>query len=168
MGSKIHTSLVKFIKESSENTFDDIVEEIRELDIGDLKGEIIEWVKDGNVVYVDGTYRTQDAQYNNRLKTIDDLVSYYRREFIKESLENDSKETKKLQETVGFKIIREIGGFSKSIEDERNILLNYTKDIEEINKYVETKDVEKISKIIESISGKDITPYEIMVIQKHI
>lgn len=83
MGSKIHTSLVKFIKESleSDNVFDDIVEEIRELDIGDLKGEIIEWVKDGNVVYVDGTYRTQDAQYNNRLKTIDDLVSYYAKEF---------------------------------------------------------------------------------------
>lgn len=43
--------------------------------------DIIEWVKDGNVILVDGVYRTQDAQYGNRLVGVESLVTYYKKEF---------------------------------------------------------------------------------------
>lgn len=44
----------------------------------------IEWFEDGNVIQnQDGTYSTQDAQYRNRLKDINELKKYFYNEFIK-------------------------------------------------------------------------------------
>lgn len=42
--------------------------------------DIIEWVRDGNVVLAGGAYRTQDAQYRNKLVGEVSLVAYYNRE----------------------------------------------------------------------------------------
>jgi len=44
----------------------------------------IEWFEDGNVIQnQDGTYSTQDAQYRNRLKDINEVKKYFYNEFIK-------------------------------------------------------------------------------------
>lgn len=40
-----------------------------------------EWMQDGNVIIIDGCYSTQDAQYCNRFKTLDELYKYFKKEF---------------------------------------------------------------------------------------
>jgi hypothetical protein len=43
----------------------------------------IDWIEDGNVIQIDNyTYTTQDAQYHNRLKGIEGLVEYFKKEFL--------------------------------------------------------------------------------------
>jgi hypothetical protein len=42
----------------------------------------IEWLNNDNVIKFDNGYGTQDAQYNNRLKTIRDLYKYFLKEFV--------------------------------------------------------------------------------------
>jgi hypothetical protein len=45
-----------------------------------------EWMDDGNVVeFEKGVYSTQDAQYRNRLKGMDELRRYFRKEFLSDS-----------------------------------------------------------------------------------
>jgi hypothetical protein len=45
-----------------------------------------EWMDDGNVVeFEKGVYSTQDAQYSNRLKGMDELRRYFRKEFLSDS-----------------------------------------------------------------------------------
>lgn len=47
-----------------------------------------EWMDDGNVVeFEKGVYSTQDAQYRNRLKGMDELRKYFRKEFLSDSYE---------------------------------------------------------------------------------
>jgi hypothetical protein len=46
------------------------------------KQAFIEWFNDGNVVKFDDGYATQDALYNNRIKTIKELYKYFLKEFI--------------------------------------------------------------------------------------
>ena len=47
-----------------------------------------EWMDDGNVIeFEKGIYSTQDAQYSNRLKGMDELRKYYRKEFLSDSYE---------------------------------------------------------------------------------
>lgn len=47
-----------------------------------------EWMDDGNVVeFEKGVYSTQDAQYSNRLKGMDELRKYFRKEFLSDSYE---------------------------------------------------------------------------------
>jgi hypothetical protein len=47
-----------------------------------------EWMDDGNVVeFEKGVYSTQDAQYSNRLKGMDELRRYFRKEFLSDSYE---------------------------------------------------------------------------------
>ena len=42
-----------------------------------------EWMEDGNVIKnTDGTYSTQDANFRNRIESLDDLKKYYKREFV--------------------------------------------------------------------------------------
>ncbi len=41
-----------------------------------------EWFNDDNVIEFSNGYATQDAQYCNRLKTIQDLYKYFLKEFI--------------------------------------------------------------------------------------
>ena len=41
-----------------------------------------EWMEDGNVSKNnDGTYSTQDAQYRNKLKDLNELKKYFKKEF---------------------------------------------------------------------------------------
>lgn len=40
-----------------------------------------EWLNDDNVIKFSDGYATQDAQYCNRLKTIQDLYKYFLKEF---------------------------------------------------------------------------------------
>jgi hypothetical protein len=48
-----------------------------------------EWMDDGNVVeFEKGVYSTQDAQYSNRLKGMDELRRYFRKEFLSDSYGN--------------------------------------------------------------------------------
>ena len=47
-----------------------------------------EWMDDGNVIEQSkGVYSTQDAQYRNRLKGMDELRKYFRKEFLSDSYE---------------------------------------------------------------------------------
>ena len=47
-----------------------------------------EWMDDGNVIEQSkGVYSTQDAQYRNRLKGLDELRKYFRKEFLSDSYE---------------------------------------------------------------------------------
>jgi hypothetical protein len=42
-----------------------------------------EWMEDGNVIKnPDGTYSTQDANFRNRIESLEDLKKYYKREFV--------------------------------------------------------------------------------------
>lgn len=52
------------------------------------EGSFKEWMEDGNVIeWEKGVYSTQDAQYSNRLKGMDELRKYYRKEFLSDSYE---------------------------------------------------------------------------------
>ena len=45
-----------------------------------------EWIEDGNVIeFEKDVYSTQDAQYRNRLKGMDELRKYFRKEFLSDS-----------------------------------------------------------------------------------
>mgnify|MGYP000551218018 CR=1 FL=1 len=45
-----------------------------------------EWMDDGNVIsFEKDVYSTQDAQYRNRLKGMDELRRYFRKEFLSDS-----------------------------------------------------------------------------------
>jgi len=45
-----------------------------------------DWMEDGNVIeWEENVYSTQDAQYSNRLKGMDELRKYYRKEFLSDS-----------------------------------------------------------------------------------
>ena len=45
-----------------------------------------EWMDDGNVVeFETDVYSTQDAQYSNKLKGMDELRKYFRKEFLSDS-----------------------------------------------------------------------------------
>lgn len=44
-----------------------------------------EWIKDGNVHKFEDGYSTQDAQWRNRLKGLDELRKYYRKEFLSDN-----------------------------------------------------------------------------------
>jgi hypothetical protein len=47
-----------------------------------------EWMEDGNVIeWEKGVYSTQDAQYSNRIKGMDELRKYFRKEFLSDSYE---------------------------------------------------------------------------------
>lgn len=47
-----------------------------------------EWMNDGNVVsFEKGVYSTQDAQYSNKLKGMDELRKYFKKEFLSDSYE---------------------------------------------------------------------------------
>jgi hypothetical protein len=46
-----------------------------------MKSQFKQWIKDGNVIKIDGCYSTQDAQYRNRFKTLDELYKYFLKEF---------------------------------------------------------------------------------------
>jgi hypothetical protein len=46
-----------------------------------IKKEFKEWMNDGNVVKINGTFRTQDAQYKNRIADMKALMAYYIKEF---------------------------------------------------------------------------------------
>jgi hypothetical protein len=46
-----------------------------------VKKEFKEWMNDGNVVKINGTFRTQDAQYKNRIADMKALKAYYIKEF---------------------------------------------------------------------------------------
>lgn len=48
-----------------------------------LLAQFDEWIDDGNVIKLSNGYATQDAQYMNRLKTIDDLFDYFVKEFCR-------------------------------------------------------------------------------------
>ena len=60
-----------------------------------------EWIADGNVVEnADGTYSTQDAQYRNKLKNLNELRKYFKKEFLYDQYEKggpvaSSEEVKK-------------------------------------------------------------------------
>jgi hypothetical protein len=43
----------------------------------------VEWFEDGNVVELEfNVYATQDAQYRNKLKGVEELVNYFKKEFL--------------------------------------------------------------------------------------
>ena len=42
------------------------------------------WMEDGNVIKMQDGYATQDAQYRNRLKDLDELKEYFYKEFLRE------------------------------------------------------------------------------------
>ncbi len=47
-----------------------------------------EWMDDGNVIeFEKGVYSTQDAQYSNKLKGMDELRKYFKKEFLSDSYE---------------------------------------------------------------------------------
>lgn len=46
-----------------------------------------EWMEDGNVHKFEDGYSTQDAQWRNRLKGMDELRKYFRKEFLSDSYE---------------------------------------------------------------------------------
>lgn len=60
----------------------------------ELQKDFDKWKKDGNVEKnADGTYSTQDAQWKNKLKDLDALKTYFLKEFVTESVVNESKST---------------------------------------------------------------------------
>ena len=46
-----------------------------------MKKRFNDWLNDGNVIIIDGCYSTQDAQYRNRFKTLEELYKYFKKEF---------------------------------------------------------------------------------------
>ena len=46
-----------------------------------MKKQFKAWIEDGNVISIDGCYTTQDSQYSNRFKTLDELYKYFKKEF---------------------------------------------------------------------------------------
>lgn len=49
----------------------------------DIENQFNDWMKDGNTnKNVDGSYSTQDAQWKNKLKDLDELKKYFIKEFI--------------------------------------------------------------------------------------
>ena len=46
-----------------------------------MRKQFNEWIKDGNVIKIDGYYSTQDSQYCNRIETIKELYKYFKKEF---------------------------------------------------------------------------------------
>jgi hypothetical protein len=45
-----------------------------------MKKEFNEWMND-NVIFYNGTFRTQDAQWKNRIADVKALMAYYIKEF---------------------------------------------------------------------------------------
>lgn len=68
--------------------YSDFIKERNEIEwTSDIQNSFEEWKEDGNVEEIeDGVYSTQDAQYKNKIKGIEDLKNYYYNEFIKPSL----------------------------------------------------------------------------------
>lgn len=46
-----------------------------------IRKEFKEWMNDGNVIFYNGTFRTQDAQWKNRIADMKALMTYYIKEF---------------------------------------------------------------------------------------
>jgi len=66
--------------------FEDSIETICTECLEKLEG-FEKWIQDGNVIRLPlsdkEVYCTQDAQYKNRLKGVNTLVEYYKKEFLK-------------------------------------------------------------------------------------
>ena len=50
-------------------------------ELSDPKTAFFLWAIDGNVIYIDGYFSTQCAQYRNKLKTLKQLYKYFLNEF---------------------------------------------------------------------------------------
>lgn len=70
---------MKHIKLFEEFANESIIEASKPTD--DLLNQFEDWIEDGNAVKMKDGWATQDAQYRNRLKTKDDLLKYFIKEF---------------------------------------------------------------------------------------
>lgn len=70
------SDLLTFSDEEIDEIFNDVCE-----DFSSLQTDFINWIEDGNVVLIDESYATQDAQYRNRITSVPRLYKYFIKEF---------------------------------------------------------------------------------------
>jgi len=110
----------------------------------DEEEQFQEWLEDGNVSKFEDGYATQDAGYGNRLKTIDDVREYFKREFLsyakggKISLENQEKITK-LEKVLSSNLVPESIKEKARLEIER-LKNEHQETMIDSNKEEEVKD----------------------------